>query len=132
MNDKTPYFDEVIETHQIIEQWFAGKLTNERLEPLLARFSPEFSMVTPTGRQLDKSGLVELFTHLGGRRPGCRITLGELQVIALHESGATLHYREWQADDSGTQTDRRSTAVFERAADGRVLWRHLHETFTHV
>ncbi|SDS72028.1 hypothetical protein SAMN05216598_2525 [Pseudomonas asplenii] len=130
MNDKTPYLDQVIETHEIIEQWFAGKVTKAVLEPLLARFSPEFSMVTPAGRQLDKSGLAELFASAGGRRSGCRITLGELEVVALHDAGATLHYREWQADDSGTKTDRLSTVVFEKTADGRVLWRHLHETFT--
>ncbi|NWA23479.1 DUF4440 domain-containing protein [Pseudomonas gingeri] len=129
MSDKALYLNEVIEAHKVIEQWFAGALANDALAPLLARFSEAFSMVTPGGRQLDKPGLAELFAGAGGRRPGCTITLGELEVFALHEAGAIVRYREWQADDSGTHTDRLSTAVFEKQADGRVLWRHLHETF---
>ena len=130
MSDKTLYLNEVIEAHKVIEQWFSGALENDALAPLLGRFSEAFSMVTPTGRQLDKAGLAELFAGAGGRRPGCTITLGELEVFALYEAGAIIRYREWQADDTGTRTDRLSTAVFEKQPDGRALWRHLHETFT--
>ncbi|NWB46834.1 DUF4440 domain-containing protein [Pseudomonas gingeri] len=130
MSDKALYLNEVIEAHKVIEQWFAGALANDALEPLLGRFTDAFSMVTPTGRQLDKAGLAALFAGAGGRRPGCTITLGELEVFALHEAGAVVHYREWQADDTDARTDRLSTAVFEKQLDGRVLWRHLHETFT--
>ena len=130
MTDKALYLNEVVETLEAIEQWFAGTAADDALKPLLARFSEAFSMVTPSGRPLDKPGLGELFASAGGRRPGCVITLGELEVIALYEAGAIVHYREWQADDTGARTDRLSTAVFEKQPDGRVLWRHLHETFT--
>ncbi|CAD5198547.1 MULTISPECIES: DUF4440 domain-containing protein [unclassified Pseudomonas] len=130
MNDKALYLNEVIETLTAIEQWFSGAMADNALESLLARFSETFSMVTPTGRQLDKAGLGELFSSAGGHRPGCVITLGELEVIALHEAGAVVRYREWQADDTGTPTDRLATAVFEKQPGGQVLWRHLHETFT--
>jgi len=129
MTDKALYLNEVIETLKAIERWFAGTAADDALEPLLARFSEAFSMVTPSGGQLDKPGVGELLAGAGGRRPGCVITLGELEVIAQYEAGAIVRYREWQADDTGTRTDRLSTAVFEKQPDGRVLWRHLHETF---
>ncbi|KAF1024843.1 MAG: hypothetical protein GAK37_03012 [Pseudomonas sp.] len=119
-------FDEVIQTHIEIEQWFAGAAPDGTLERLLARFSPDFSMVAPsTGARVDCAGVKALFTRLGGQRPGLKITLSELAGLG----DGIVTYREHQIDDSGAQTDRRATAVFERQADGRLLWRHLHETW---
>ncbi len=48
------FSEEVIQTHVEIEQWFAGVAPQGTLENLLARFSPEFSMIAPatsTGQQ---------------------------------------------------------------------------------
>lgn len=129
MTDYTDYFDEVIQAHEAIERWFAVEEEEAALERLLTRFSPRFSMVTPLGRVLDFEALRALFQMAGGKKSGFRIELGELQGIALHERGATVSYREQQTDASGLHTDRRSTVVFEKTESGRVIWRHLHETF---
>jgi len=129
MTDYTAYFDEVIQAHEAIERWFAVEQEEAALERLLARFSPRFSMVTPLGRMLDFEALRALFQMAGGKKKGFRIELGELRGIALHERGATVSYREQQTDSSGLHTDRRSTVVFEKTESGRVIWRHLQETF---
>ncbi|KQN55951.1 hypothetical protein ASE98_00570 [Pseudomonas sp. Leaf48] len=129
MTDYTQYFDEVIQAHVAIEQWLAEERDASELEQLLARFSPQFSMVSPLGRVLDFDALNELFTQAGGKKLGFRIELSEFCGIALHEGGATLSYREQQTDATGQHSDRRSTVVFEKQADGKVVWRHLHETF---
>ncbi|WP_192552920.1 DUF4440 domain-containing protein [Pseudomonas sp. IzPS59] len=129
MTDYTAYFDEVIQAHEAIERWFAVEQDEAVLERLLTRFSPRFSMVTPLGRLLDLEALGGLFQMAGGKRSGFRIELGELCGIALHERGATVSYRELQTDANGLHTDRRSTVVFEKTESGRVIWRHLHETF---
>ncbi|WP_439820719.1 DUF4440 domain-containing protein [Pseudomonas sp. HLG18] len=129
MTDYTDYFDEVIRAHEAIERWFAVEEEKATLERLLARFSPRFSMVTPLGRVLDFEALRALFQTVGGKKSGFRIELDELRGIALHERGATVSYREQQTDASGLHTDRRSTVVFEKTESGRVIWRHLHETF---
>ncbi|WP_248732049.1 DUF4440 domain-containing protein [Pseudomonas sp. MWU13-2517] len=130
MNDYSVFFDEVIHTHIQIEQWFAGVAPEGTLQSLLARFSPEFSMVAPaTGARVNAAGVNALFTRLGGMRPGLKITLSEMAGIDQHANGATVTYREHQIDDSGTQTDRRATVVFEKQAGGALLWRHLHETY---
>lgn len=92
------------------------------------RFSPQFSMVSPLGRALDFAALNELFLMAGGKKLGFRIELSELCGLALHDAGATVSYREQQTDATGLHSDRRSTVVFEKV-DGRILWRHLHETF---
>ncbi|MGF0239763.1 hypothetical protein ACQR3P_25225 [Rhodococcus sp. IEGM1300] len=129
MTDYTDYFDEVIQAHVAIEQWLAEERDPAELTRLLARFSPQFSMVSPLGRVLDFDALSELFQMAGGKKLGFRIELGEFQGIALHDGGATVSYREQQREASGLKTDRRSTVVFEQQVDGKIIWRHLHETF---
>ena len=47
MIDYSDFFEEVIQTHIEIEQWFAGTAPEGTLQNLLARFSPEFSMIAP-------------------------------------------------------------------------------------
>ncbi|OOG12319.1 DUF4440 domain-containing protein [Pseudomonas sp. C9] len=129
MTDYTHYFDEVIQAHIAIEQWLAEEQDPSALEHLLTRFSPQFSMVSPLGRVLDFESLRELFQLAGGKKLGFRIQLSELRGVALHDGGATVSYREQQTDATGLHSDRRSTVVFEKDADGRLIWRHLHETF---
>ena len=128
MTDYSEYFEEVIQAHEAIERWFAVERDDAELERLLARFSPEFSMISPLGRMLNFEALSGLFRMAGGKKPGFRIELSELHGIALHECGATVSYREEQTDTSGSHTDRRSTVVFEKHQSGRVVWRHLQET----
>jgi hypothetical protein len=129
MTDYTEYFDEVIQAHVAIEQWLAEDRDEAELEQLLTRFSPQFSMVSPLGRVLDFAALNELFLLAGGKKLGFRIELSELRGVALYDSGAVVSYREQQTDAMGLHSDRRSSAVFEKQADGKVVWRHLHETF---
>ena len=127
MTDYSPYFDLVEETLTEIENWFSG--LSSVLPTLLARFSNEFSMITPSAKVLDIDGMEELFEQLRGTRPGLVITLSEFKGIALYDQGAVISYRELQAVDNRTITDRRATVVFEKDASGTLLWRHLHETF---
>ncbi|MHC8301661.1 DUF4440 domain-containing protein [Pseudomonas sp. ZS1P83] len=129
MTDYTEYFDEVIQAHIVIEQWLAEERDASELEQLLTRFSPQFSMISPLGRVLDFEALNELFLMAGGKKLGFRIELSELRGIALSDGGATVSYREQQTDATGLHSDRRSTVVFEKQANGKVIWRHLHETF---
>lgn len=129
MTDFSEYFDEVIQAHVAIEKWLAEEQDASELERLLTRFSPQFSMVSPLGRVLDFDALEQLFMLAGGKKLGFRIQLSELRGLALHNGGATVSYREQQTDATGLHSDRRSTVVFEKQADGKVLWRHLQETF---
>lgn len=128
MTDYTEYFDEVIQAHVLIEKWLAEEQDASALERLLSRFSPQFSMVSPLGRALDFAALNELFMLAGGKKLGFRIALSELSGLALHDSGATVSYREQQTDATGLHSDRRSTVVFEKIK-GKIVWRHLQETF---
>lgn len=129
MTKPNPYFDEVISAHIAIRQWFAGPADAAALEALMARFSPRFTMVAPSGAQLDLDGLRQLFARTGGGKPGLEIAVDQLALLDEHAGGATVAYREAQYLGGRPSSLRLATVVFERDAAGALRWRHLQETF---
>jgi len=130
MNAKNPYFDDVMATHVLIRQWLGGEVTEPALcSDLLARFSPDYSMVTTSGKQLDQTSLTAFFSAAGGSRPGLKMEIKDLRLIQQSAAGATVSYREIQSLPGAESTERFSTVVYEKTADGALLWRHLHETW---
>ncbi|PTU65791.1 DUF4440 domain-containing protein [Chromobacterium sp. Panama] len=129
MTKPNPYFDEVISAHIAIRQWFAGPADAAALEALMARFSPRFTMVAPSGAQLDLDGLRQLFARTGGGKPGLEIAVDQLALLDEHAVGATVAYREAQYLGGRPSSLRLATVVFERDAAGALRWRHLQETF---
>jgi hypothetical protein len=128
MNQSHPFFQEVVATCADIEAWFSGRAAPAALAGLMARFSPPFSMVTLQGARIDLATLQAMFAQSHGKRPGLHIEIDELEEIHAGSEGAIVTYRERQSDGAGNDSVRRSTAVFERDASGRIVWRHLHET----
>ncbi|MNJ42875.1 hypothetical protein D3C77_378550 [compost metagenome] len=127
MSPIAPALKEVLDTHVAIQQWLSGDAAADQLDPLMARFSPHYSMITLPGHRLDYPGMYRLFQQAYGKRPGLQIRIDELQEIASHSCLTVVSYREWQADAVGNQSLRRATAVFEHD-HGTLRWRHLHET----
>ncbi|WP_336777488.1 DUF4440 domain-containing protein [Pantoea sp. USHLN256] len=123
------YFKEVLDAHVLIRSWLGNKDANiEVCENLLARFSPKYAMVTPSGALLDFATLDSFFRTQRGARPGLEIDIIDMQIIAEGEKGATVIYKELQKLPEQNPTLRFSTVVFELNNDGEVIWRHLHET----
>lgn len=129
MTDNKPYFDEVISAHIAIQQWFSGPADAAVLEELMARFSPRFTMVVPSGAQLDRDAVRRLFAKAGGGKPGLEIVVDQLTLLDQHAGGATVAYREAQYLGGQPSNLRLATVVFERDAAGALRWRHLQETF---
>lgn len=130
MNASTPYFDDVLSTHVLIREWLSGAATApEHCADLLARFSPDFTMVAPGGKQLDAAGLTAFFRSAGGSRPGLQMRISDLVLIQESAAGATVAYRELQSMPGAENTERLSTVVYEKTPAGTLLWRHLHETW---
>ncbi|MFZ4877224.1 DUF4440 domain-containing protein [Janthinobacterium sp. Mn2066] len=130
MNDNNPYFDDVIATHVLIRQWLGGEVADPALcTDLLARFSPDYSMVTTSGKLLDHASLTAFFSGAGGSRPGLKIEIADQRLIQQSAAGATVSYREIQSLPGAEITERFSTVVYQKTADGALLWRHLHETW---
>ncbi|AIO40750.1 hypothetical protein DM40_1500 [Burkholderia cenocepacia] len=130
MSDHKLYLDALDASVAAIERWLSGADTAPAaLDALLASFSTGFTMILTDGRLLDRDGLRALFVQLGGAKPGLRIALSDVRVLAADASHATLTYVEAQQAASGELPARRATAVFERDAAGIVRWTHLQETF---
>lgn len=129
MNNSNPYFNELDEIHVEIEALFNGSADEGALQRIMARFAPQFTLVMTSGAALDHAGLLETFSKLRGARPGAHITIRDKEIVAEYPSGAVVKYREYQRDKTGYANVRRSTAVMDLDAHGKVTWRHLQETF---
>ncbi|CAM3511240.1 DUF4440 domain-containing protein [Rouxiella silvae] len=123
-----PYFNEVIEAHRLIEQWLGeGEVPEEVCDRLITRFSEQYSMIGVAGNALDFAGLSRFFRANGSAKSGLEIEVFDLRTVAEWPTGAVVSYQEKQRLADIT-TLRYSTAVFERTAQGNIVWRHLHET----
>ncbi|MFM0728250.1 nuclear transport factor 2 family protein [Paraburkholderia strydomiana] len=129
MNNNNPYFKELGDIHAEIQALFDGSADDGALQRIVARFAPQFTMVMPSGIAVDHAGVHELFGKLRGARPGSQITIRDMEIVADYGSGAVVKYREYQRDGAGNANVRRSTAVLDLDAHGKVTWRHLHETY---
>jgi hypothetical protein len=129
MNNINPYFKELDDIHGEIQALFDGSADEDSLQRIVARFAPQFTMVMPSGAALALDGVREIFVKLRGARPGSQITIRDKEIVAEYASGAVVKYREYQRDSAGNANVRRSTAVLDIDAQGKVTWRHLHETF---
>ncbi|WP_179401991.1 nuclear transport factor 2 family protein [Burkholderia guangdongensis] len=113
-----------------IERWLSGAdSAPAALDALIEQFSPDYTMILTDGRAIDRDGLRALFRHIAGAKPGLRIALSEVRVLASTGTHVTLTYLESQHASTGALPARRATAVFARDADGAVRWLHLQETF---
>ncbi|WP_175919025.1 polyketide cyclase [Burkholderia pyrrocinia] len=130
MSDHPIYLDALDASLVAIERWLSGVDTAPAaLDALLAPFSTDFTMILTDGRVVDRDGTRALFAKLAGAKPGLRITLSEIRVLAADASHAVITYLEARHAASGELPARRATAVFERDAAGAVRWTHLQETF---
>ena len=130
MTASNRYFDDIFSTHVLIRDWLSGTANGaEKCAALLARFPPGFSMITPSGTRLDSAGLAAFFSSAAGSRPGLQMHITDLILLQQGSAGAVVGYREIQSQPGLETTERWSTVVYENAPDGRLLWRHLHETW---
>lgn len=96
------------------------------LQALMPLFSPEFSMVTTTGRLVGLNDVEQMFRNAAGQRPGLEISVSDMQPVWRDAAGMAMRYLETHRLD-GVETSRRSVVILQRAGQG-VVWHYLHET----
>lgn len=124
-------FQEIVNIHVDIENWFRGEFPRDQLGTLMERFAPDFSMTTTQGITLRRDDVGQMFTAMRGRRQDLRILVDNLHLLTTWHDGALLTYQETQSEGSSSSTIRQSTVAFKLSSDGTLLWHHLHETFSH-
>ncbi|MBM7015386.1 DUF4440 domain-containing protein [Enterobacter cloacae] len=121
----THFEQEIFDIHVALENWLGEGKGDP--DALLARFHPDFLMVTPGGTPLDHHALAHFLNAQRGARPGLRIGIDALRTLQTWDNGAVLHYRETQTRPGQPVNVRWSTAVLNQEGD-TINWRLLHET----
>lgn len=115
------------QVHELIHTVFTQPAgAQEALQALMPQFSPEFSMVTTTGRLVGLDDVEQMFRRAAGQRPELEISVSDMQPVWQDAAGLAMRYLETHRLD-GVETSRRSVVILQRDGQG-VLWRYLHET----
>ena len=129
--------DEVVSLHEFFVGWLTGSL--EDADQVFGRFvdalHPEFSMISPSGVELDRGAVVASVRAAHGTADAS-FTIEIRNVVELLVSGdaVVVSYEEWQFVGGGVTSCRVSSAVLVRSPGtvDVVRWRHLHETLRPV
>ncbi len=121
--------------HVFISAWFRGDVARDRREfdrQLAQRFHPEMINIQPSGRALNMTELLEPIFEAYGSNPDFQISIREFRLVAVMGEFAMATYIEDQTgarNSTPPDNSRISSVLFElRGAEGRPVWRHLHET----
>lgn len=124
---------EVERLHDFFTGWFQGTIAADSFDSSIAAcLHPKFENVQPAGHALTLESLLGALRRAHGSNPGFRIEVGDVRVLG-EWPGAGLILAGYVEAQFGARNTvpadnlRRSTVLFERL-DGRLIWRHVHET----
>ena len=124
---------EVVDLHAWFERWFRGVEASDgkSFERVASALSPEFVMITPTGRRTERAQVLESLKSAHASKPAdFEIRIANFEVRwALHDAGLVV-YEEHQTS-AGTETKRISSALLrmDPSTPHGVVWLHLQETW---
>jgi len=121
---------EIVALHEFFVAWFRpGPAPDFRV--CEDAFHPDFQMVTPDGRLLARTEIIQgIRAARGALAPSLTIDVLDIRTLWQEADAALLTYIEQQYRE-GRTTRRRSSALLLRAvsAPRGILWRHLQETW---
>jgi hypothetical protein len=118
---------EIIALHRVFETTLGAPGVDEagRYE---AAFAPGFAMVMPSGRRLDRAGVLAFLQGARGvRGEGFRIAIEDIAVLHAAPPLMLMHYVERQWIGSA-ETARRASALFRIELEG-PRWLFVQETW---
>ena len=124
--------NEIDALHCCFESWFNGRVprnsgTFERMGTVLGK---AFVIVMPHGGKVEREPLLKVLFEAHSGRPGIRIWIENVRVLAEDHELVVAEYEEWQ-EEGGETTSRHSTVVFRRndAMPNGLEWMRVHETW---
>ena len=124
--------NEIDVLHQCFEDWFNGRSskTAEAFSPMDTALGEAFVIVMPHGAKVERAPLLKVLYEAHTGRPGIRIWIENVRVLAEGGSLVVAEYEEWQ-EEGGETTSRHSTVVFRRNAEmpNGLEWLRVHETW---
>lgn len=129
---------EIRDLHRAIAAWFNGTVEGSDAEfdrLFRSRIDPDLINVQPAGHALTADDLLEPMRQSHGANPDFRIRIDNVRMIDGSDTADgpfLVLYEEYQsgARNSPDENGRVSTALFRRDPNGgRLIWRHIHETW---
>lgn len=130
--------DDVVDLHVFFDDWFRGqcKQSEEVLESRCAsRLSPNFQLIYPGGRVLERKDLIAGITQAYGKSPDYKTQIRDVRLRPMGCHGYLLaNYEEWQKNalNSTPPDNGRLSSVVLRIVSSEPIkleWLHLHETW---
>lgn len=122
---------EIEDLHAFFVGWYNGALPQNAYETgFLAKLDSGFTIIMPSGTELNYEELCSAMKASFGKKPGFQIEIRNVRLVTFSETTAVATYEEWQHDDlegPDSASARISTVVFERGDS--LSWRHVHETW---
>lgn len=125
---------EIVELHAFFEEWFNATADAGRFSRFEQVISPDFAMVAPNGRTVERRVLVEGLRGARGKwagdGPAGRVRVDNVRLRRIADGLAVLTYEERQ-EFAGESNARVSTVVMRElpGTPNGVEWVHLHETW---
>jgi len=122
---------DIVALHDFFVGWYNGDLPESAFETeFAARLDPSFTIIMPSGAELDYETLSAAMRDSFGKKPGFRIEIRNVRIVKATETTVIATYEEWQEnerEEPGSASARISTVAMTR---GEVLkWLHVHETW---
>lgn len=121
---------EIVRLHIFFEEWFNGLIgdSEETFSSFSNSMGKTFSIITPSGIQLNREQILEAVHGAHNRRGGTRIWIKNVRITYQAQGHLIALYEEWQADPGEEERGRLSTVMFS-TSDTKLVWLHVHETW---
>lgn len=119
----------VTELHADLALWLGTKAPSTVYERFLGAQHPDFTMVAANGAIVSRGELATGLAQAGNTRPGLRIDIEDLRILATGGDVVVVRFTETHHDDDGT-AKRRTTAVLTQdvSVEEGLRWLSVHET----
>lgn len=119
---------EIIGLHDFFMSWFRGEDSAGDITRMADALDGGFRIIDPHGRSRNRGEILAAVEAARASRD-MTITVDTIQVEDLGEAYLATYIERQSVD--GTETARRSTAIFRESATAPngVVWTHVHETW---
>ena len=122
---------EIVDQHRIFVEWYNGRLADASFAAFEGSLAPGFTMVTTSGKILDRDTVVGFVRANHASEPGTfQIAIEDVKLVYRGKRAVSAIYFEVQ-HRMGVTTRRVSSAVFSHDASRTtgLIWEHLQETW---
>jgi len=122
---------EIVALHEFFQDWYRGVLARDAFDRFENALAPDFVIVNPDARALERGAILEAVRDAFGSDPEARLWIDNVAIRQRAGDVLTATYEEWQALAGKPARARLSTVVLraDAAAPGGWRWLHVHETW---